>query len=239
MSTSASAQSTGAAPSSRNFDYKNGRYHLTYHDLPDSQVITYSGEILMQTPQNGLSLLAQSIVPNKPIIFLISTSGGGVHSTYQKFESILRGACPKENCHITTYVYDLCASACVELSMVGDHRVVARRALFGFHRTYVGFGPFTTVIQSKKKFIAMYVGLGVDPEWMNKNVDELISDQKDCVWVSVVDLKNARFADEIDLDESYFNQFRSVVPEDFYQLYSPGAKPTYFQSSIELNDGTV
>lgn len=178
-------------------------YRIYYRAYDKVQVVNFSGEMEPLSSEKDLVELESHLQPNKDILLSIGTSYGGYNKLYTRLINDLRGACPKGSCTIYSYSEAECASACIELYMNGDLRILGPKASFGFHQQYVGLGRMIMIkIQSKQKFANLYVGLGADPEWVQEHLDELTSDEKNATWVNSFDLYQGKFADIIDGNNS-------------------------------------
>lgn len=153
-------------------DYRfSGKHYSISYKLEDSlQTIRLHGEILSTIVENldgfyhTISLIRKD-VPIKLVLF----SGGGFLKNYQKLPKAMKKNCNSEesDCRITTVVptYAYCASACLNVFMVGDERIASKSSRFGFHQGAVIPGALKLKGFAQKTLVKS----GVDQDWLKEN----------------------------------------------------------------------
>lgn len=180
--------------------YAKQNYSIEYKVFPNHQEIHFSGE--MKTPwesKKELNAVLDKLEKNKNTLVYITKSWGGVIATYKKMIKKLKEACDGNQCLITTYVKEYCGSACVDLLMAGDIRMMRHNAKLGFHRAWV-IHP-SIPIKSKKKMGNEYKAMGANPEWIDNNLDIFEVSKKTAFGVSAKwlfwrDARDAEFINE-------------------------------------------
>jgi hypothetical protein len=122
-----------------NYRYSGKHYSISYKLEEELQTIRLHGEILSTHVEDLKGFyhtikLIRKDVPIKLVLF----SGGGFLANYEKLPKAMKKNCNSEesNCRIKTVVptYAYCASACLNVFMVGDDRLAGKTSQFGFHQ---------------------------------------------------------------------------------------------------------
>lgn len=166
------------------FTYQSNHYTVELFDEADQQVIVFNGYIMPLDTDKGLRDVVKQLIPGKNTTLAIGTSNGGENRVFSNFGKALQKVCPAEGCRLTTYVKSYCISACTTLYLYGRERLASAYALFGFHRTYIGAIGINITVQSKKSMANEFLQFGVDPDWVAKNIKNLSSNQKHCVFAT-------------------------------------------------------
>lgn len=185
------------------YSYDSKKYNVSVFDTSDYQLIQFNGEVLPLDTDKGLREAVKVLTPNKRTILAIGVSNGGEGRVFNKFGRAIQRACPRESCVFTTYVKNLCSSACVWLHLHGYDRVSSEHAVFGFHRKFVGVGPLHVVVQSKENLREMFVGHGVDAAWLDANMQGLTSRQKSGAYARPSAMMNGKFVHRIHANFEY------------------------------------
>lgn len=122
-----------------NYLYAGKHYTISYKLEENLQTIRMHGEILSTYVEDLTGFyrtieLIRKDIPIKLVLF----SGGGFLANYEKLPKAMKKKCNSDesNCRITTVVptYAYCASACLNVFMVGDDRLAGKSSRFGFHQ---------------------------------------------------------------------------------------------------------
>ena len=175
------------------FGLKQERYTLTY----TQQTLRIKGQILVSAGETAESLYkALRQIPTGQDLHLILDMYGGDIAVVNKAYDIIRGRCYErgyQRCQITTEVemFRTCASACIPLFMVGDHRKASYRADFGFHQASVA-GGFIMI-----PFMSEYVLMqkGVNPAWLKAHRQMFYSLK--VTWLNPAAMKGSGIVQEI------------------------------------------
>jgi ATP-dependent protease ClpP protease subunit len=121
------------------YQYSGRHYSISYKLEENLQTIRMHGEILSTVVEDLKGFyhtidLIRKDVPIKLVLY----SGGGFLKNYEKLPKAMKKKCNSEesDCRITTIVpsYAYCASACLNIFMVGDERISGKSSRFGFHQ---------------------------------------------------------------------------------------------------------
>ncbi len=157
-----------ALASDENYFYQGRHYNITYSLKASVQTIYLEGNILSDLVEDlrGFKHVGEILKPGINVE-LILQSGGGFQLEMDKLSQAIKKACDSKTteCRVTTRVFDMCASACIPLFMVGDLREASSSAHFGFHQAAVapGFLRIPGVAQGSLK------EKGVNRDWLKEN----------------------------------------------------------------------
>lgn len=152
------------------FRFKGKHYTIIYKLEPQLQTIRMYGEILSTLVEdmsgfNRVLKLIRKDVPVKLVLF----SGGGYLKSYERLPKIIKKNCNSEvsDCRITTIVpgHAYCASACLNIFMIGDERIAGKSSRFGFHQGAAVPGVLKLPGFAQKTLIKS----GVDRIWLENN----------------------------------------------------------------------
>lgn len=154
------------------FRFSGKHYSISYKLEANLQTIRMHGEILSTIIEdmsgfNRVLKLIRKDVPVKLVLF----SGGGYLKSYERLPKALKRNCNSEesNCRITAIIptYAYCASACLNIFMVGDERLAGKYSRFGFHQGAAVPGILKIPGFAQKTLRES----GVDSEWLKANKD--------------------------------------------------------------------
>lgn len=152
------------------FRFSGKHYTISYKLEANLQTIRMHGEILSTLIEdmsgfNRVLKLIRKDVPVKLVLF----SGGGYLKSYERLPKALKRNCNSEEsgCRITTIVpgYAYCASACLNIFMIGDDRIAGKYSRFGFHQGAALPGVLKIPGFAQKTLRKS----GVDSEWLANN----------------------------------------------------------------------
>ncbi len=156
----------------KDYRYSGKHYTISYKLEENLQTIRLHGEIL-STYVEDLSGFYHTIkllrkdVPIKLVLF----SGGGFLKNYEKLPKAMKKNCNSDesNCRITTVVpyYGYCASACLNVFMIGDDRIAGKDSRFGFHQGAVLPGAIKLKGFAERSLRKS----GVDTDWLQTKQD--------------------------------------------------------------------
>lgn len=152
------------------FRFKGKHYSISYKLEDDVQTIRLHGEILSTVVEDLLGFYKTiKLIRNDVPIKLVLYSGGGFLRVYAKLPKAMKEKCNSENsnCRITTVVpsYSYCASACLNVFMIGDDRVAGKYSRFGFHQGAIIPGALKIKGFAEKSLRKS----GVDSNWLEEN----------------------------------------------------------------------
>jgi hypothetical protein len=152
---------------SQDFNYKQKRFELTYQQAK----LKIKGSMIIGPNEKSKDLLnvLKTIPKGRDLLIELDMFGGDI-ALVNKIFDLLKGKCHDRGyqmCRITTRVemFRTCASACIPLFMLGDHRMADRRADFGFHQAALIEGFLLIPFMSEHELLRR----GVNPEWVIKN----------------------------------------------------------------------
>lgn len=193
-----------------NVEAKLKNYTIEITNFENHQEVMFSGDIKTPwEPKKEIKDVLNRLESNKDILVYIDKSWGGVIASFKKIIKGLKSKCSGSDCTITTYVEEYCGSACIDLLMAGDKRMMAHNAKLGFHRAWM-IHP-SIPIKSKKKMAKEYIDMGVEPNWMNANLDLFLVSKKTAFGVS------ANWLFWSDAHEANF--ITDWSPENFLEAY--------------------
>ncbi len=152
------------------FRFQGKRYSISFKLEENLQTVRLHGEILSGIVEDlsGFKKVIKLIRKDIPIKFVLM-SGGGFLNAYKKLPEAMKRACNSEtsNCRITTIVptWAYCASACLNVFMVGDDRIAGKGSRFGFHQGAAMPGVLKIPGFAQKSLR----GSGVNAEWLRAN----------------------------------------------------------------------
>ncbi len=178
---------------------KGKKPEFTITQYPGHQKITLEGSILTSWEDRLAVLrLLDEVVPGKNITFALRSRGGFVPN-FTKLINGLNSLCTdKSGCVITTLIpwQGLCGSACIDLFLMGDIRVMEPLSGLGFHRMFI-LSP-SVYRSTVKTEIRRLQKRGVSEEWLEIN-KHIFADscQEDLCWITPAEALNGNFATEI------------------------------------------
>lgn len=154
---------------SSSITFAKTNYSIELKKFEKHQEVHFSGEI--KTPfenKTAIKKVLKNLERNKNILVYIDKSWGGVVASFKKIIKGIKNKCNGDSCVITTYIEKHCGSACIDLLMAGDNRLMAHNAKLGFHRTWV-IHP-TIPISSARIMANQYKKMGANPDWIDANM---------------------------------------------------------------------
>ncbi len=150
------------------YRFEGKHYSVNYKLEANLQTIRLHGEILSGIIEDLSGFKKVTTLIRKDIpIKLVLHSGGGFLKAYSRLPWMMKQQCNSEtsNCRITTIIptWAYCASACLNIFMVGDDRLAGKSSRFGFHQAAAMPGVLKLsgfAQRSLKKS-------GLNPEWLD------------------------------------------------------------------------
>lgn len=152
------------------FRFTGKHYTIIYKHEPNLQTIRMHGEILSTIVEDmsGFNRVLKLIRKNVPVK-LVLFSGGGYLKSYERLPKTIKKNCNSEvsGCRVTTIVptHAYCASACLNIFMIGDERIAGKYSRFGFHQGAALPGVLKIPGFAQKALIKS----GVDRIWLENN----------------------------------------------------------------------
>ncbi len=151
----------------KDFRFEGKHYSVTYKLEENLQTIRLHGEILSGIIEDLSGFKKVTTLIRKDIpIKLVLHSGGGFLKAYSRLPRVMKQQCNSEtsNCKITTIIptWAYCASACLNIFMVGDERLAGKSSRFGFHQAAAMPGVLKLSGFAQRSLRKS----GLSPEWL-------------------------------------------------------------------------
>ncbi len=128
-----------AQEAEKDFRFTGKNYSISYKLEENLQTVRLHGEILSGIVEDlsGFKHVAAIIQKDIPIKFVLY-SGGGYLDAIKRLLNSMKRNCDSSNseCRIQTIIPPsaYCASACLNMFMLGDDRIASKYSRFGFHQ---------------------------------------------------------------------------------------------------------
>ena len=123
----------------KDFRFSGKHYSISYKLEDNLQTVRLHGEILSGIVEDlsGFKHVASIIQKDIPVKFVLYSGGGYLEAIKRLLNSMKRNCdSSQSDCKITTIIpgYAYCASACLNMFMIGDERIAGKYSRFGFHQ---------------------------------------------------------------------------------------------------------